>query len=541
MAQQTAFGLTSLYDPSIAVDQAALDRQMALAQALRLQSMNPVDTSNRQIGGVAYKVSPLEGVAKIVQALKATQLDQSNDQSRMGLQQKTAAAVLPMMANLFGGDGAMPQAPQSVDGGRPPGVTADALTSGGFPQPPEQSAAPAASPMDAQKAQLKRAAMSAMLMGNTELANKLIANYMEITPEQKNMSAQGIDPQRMGRATVGKAEREAIAPTRLGPAVYASADGVIHGLPQPIPGAVNIPDPSNPSGYRAEQVPGGASAIEAEARAKAGGAAAFDPFQGYDASGNPLPVRSKAAALSGGGAPAPAAPASSRGGPPSVARLDVVEPGKGQLYGTQPLGTEHSQKALDTSFEALKAANREAQNTKSYLQNIQTAAEKGAIVGPGAERREYIQGLLQLAGIKEDVNTNATTQTQLLEKYSSQIVARLGASGGMSTDAARAILQSAYPGQHMNVEAIKEAVSNLNGAQDMTMAKMRFLQEHGIRRDTATYQRREAAFDQAADPRVWQWRGITDPQKRSAFVKEVVKQDPTFAQRVKQLEEMGAL
>lgn len=521
MAQQSAFGLTSLYDPSIAVDQAALDRQMALAQALRLQSMKPVDTSNRQIGGVAYKVSPLEGVAKMVQALKATQLDQANDQSRMGLQQKTAAAMIPALAGMFGGDvGGLP----AGNGASPASMSAPA------------EGAPGGG-MDPQAAKLKRAAMSALLMGNTELANKLIANMMEYTPEQKNMMAKGIDPQRMGAAEVGKAEKEANAPTRLGNSVFADARGQIHGLPQAIPGAVNIPDPSNPSGYRAEQVPGGASAIEAEARAKAGGAAAFEPFQGFDASGNPLPVRSKASALSGGGAPAPAAPR----GAPGVAKLDVVEPGKGQLYGTQPLGTEHSQKALDTSFEALKSANREAQNTKSYLQNIQTAAEKGAIVGPGAERREYIQGLLQLAGIKEDVNTNATTQTQLLEKYSSQIVARLGASGGMSTDAARAILQSAYPGQHMNVDAIKEAVSNLNGAQDMTMAKMRFLQEHGIKRDTANYQRREMAFDQAADPRVWQWRGIKDQQARSAFVKEVVKQDPTFPQRVKQLEEMGAL
>jgi hypothetical protein len=50
----TAFGLpelASLNDPSIAVDQSALQRQMLLAAALRQQSMTPVETAGRQIGG----------------------------------------------------------------------------------------------------------------------------------------------------------------------------------------------------------------------------------------------------------------------------------------------------------------------------------------------------------------------------------------------------------------------------------------------------------------------------------------------------------
>jgi hypothetical protein len=64
----------------------------------------------------------------------------------------------------------------------------------------------------------------------------------------------------------------------------------------------------------------------------------------------------------------------------------------------------------------------------------------------------------------------------LLDKYANQIVTRLG-QGGLGTDAARAMLESAYPNKHMNLPAIREAVANLSGAQDMVQAKARYLLE----------------------------------------------------------------
>jgi len=532
MPQPLAFGLSSLYDPSIASDQSSLDRNALIAQMLRQQAMTPVDTSGRQIGGVAYKTSPLEGLAKVLQGYMATKTDQSGDQGRMLLAQKQAAALGPMFDQMMGGNGQGPAT--STPAAMPEGVSREQMEAGGFPQPPKVQQTPLQGETQGDK--LKRAAKAAFLMGNQELGNKLVANYLELTPEQKNMAAKGQNPQEMGVLETAEARRKAVQPTRLGNAVYADAQGVIHGLPQPIVGAINIPDQSNPSGFRTEQIPGGIEAIQRERAASALGSAAGEVYQGYDANGNPLPARSKASVLGG----APAAP--TQPSRPGVASLTVTEPSKnGAVFGTQPLGTEHAQKGLDTSWEALKSANREAQNTKSYLQNIVTAAEKGAIVGPGADRREMIQGMLQLAGIKEEVNTNATSQTQLLNKYANQIVTRLGASGGLSTDAARAMLQSAYPGQHMNVDAIREAVGNLNGAQDMVQAKTRFLTEPATKRDTATFQQREIAFDQAADPRIWQYKAIRDPAQRAAFAKMLMQQDPTISDRIKKLEALGAL
>lgn len=44
-------------------------QQKALADSLMQQGTTPIDTNNRQIGGVGYKISPMEGVAKLAQAL----------------------------------------------------------------------------------------------------------------------------------------------------------------------------------------------------------------------------------------------------------------------------------------------------------------------------------------------------------------------------------------------------------------------------------------------------------------------------------------
>lgn len=47
-------------------------QQQALAQALQQQGLTPIDDNNRMMGQIAYKVSPLEGVNKIAQALLGT-------------------------------------------------------------------------------------------------------------------------------------------------------------------------------------------------------------------------------------------------------------------------------------------------------------------------------------------------------------------------------------------------------------------------------------------------------------------------------------
>jgi hypothetical protein len=55
-------------DPQTQANAALIQQRMALANALMQQGLTPIDTSNRQVGGVAYHVSPFEGLAKIAQS-----------------------------------------------------------------------------------------------------------------------------------------------------------------------------------------------------------------------------------------------------------------------------------------------------------------------------------------------------------------------------------------------------------------------------------------------------------------------------------------
>lgn len=215
--------------------------------------------------------------------------------------------------------------------------------------------------------------------------------------------------------------------------------------------------------------------------------------------------------------------------------------GGGQIYAApQPgyvKGQEDLQGDLTKKWGALNEANSQAQNTVSYLQNIKTLAQKAA-TGQQADRLNYVNGLLSLAG--DERATDTVTANNLLDKYSNQIVARLG-TGGLGTDAARSILASAYPNAHMTQAAINEASDNLVGASQMTQAKARLLQPSYNARDPQTYNQKEMIFDQNADPRIWQYKNITDPAARQAFAKQVLQQDPQFPAKIKALEGIGAL
>lgn len=199
---QQAFGLSSLYDPQIAADEQELMRRQRIADLLRMQSMAPMG-GTEMAGRVAIRKSPLEGVAKVFQAYMANKSDQDLLAKRGELTEKQARAMAASVDNLFGTSGqpANVPTPQSI---RPEGVTREAMQAGGFPQP--QDVAPA--PVNNEVEDMKRRAKAALLMGNKELANKLLANLWEQTPEMKNMTAKGMDPKAVGKAEMARLARE---------------------------------------------------------------------------------------------------------------------------------------------------------------------------------------------------------------------------------------------------------------------------------------------------------------------------------------------
>jgi hypothetical protein len=198
-------------------------------------------------------------------------------------------------------------------------------------------------------------------------------------------------------------------------------------------------------------------------------------------------------------------------------------------------GAKNAQDELSKSYQAQKDAHQNAQTTNSYLDNILDLSKKAA-VGPQSDKLQYANGLLSMVGSQKA--TDAVTANNLLDKYSNQIVARLGG-GGMGTDAARSIIASAYPNSHMNAPAIQEAVSNIKGANDMTMARTQIVAPYGDKRDPSGFSQVARTFDQNADPRIFQFAKMA-PDQRAQFKATLSPAQATdFSSRIRNLQKMG--
>ena len=79
------------YGNDYAPDQAAIDRQRALATALQQQSMESTPTES--IGGWAIRKSPLEGVAKLAKAYAGTEMQNKATESEKDLSRKYAQGL----------------------------------------------------------------------------------------------------------------------------------------------------------------------------------------------------------------------------------------------------------------------------------------------------------------------------------------------------------------------------------------------------------------------------------------------------------------
>jgi len=205
----------------------------------------------------------------------------------------------------------------------------------------------------------------------------------------------------------------------------------------------------------------------------------------------------------------------------------------------QSTAADASQKELSDKWTVLNGQNQSAQSTISMLQNIKTQAQKAA-VGPMSDRIDFVNGLVSLLPGDHPKAVDAVTANDLMDKFSNQLVAKLG-QGGLGTDAARAIVAAGNPNSHMNLPAINEAVDNLVGATQQFQAKARLLSPIAARRDPVAYQNAEVAFDKVADPRIFQWKNIQNPLQQAAFLRGVAKQDPGILTKIHELQAMGAL
>ena len=422
-----------------------------------------------------------------------------------------------------------------------------------------------------------------------ELAQaRQLAGQTDITKTLTAMGVQPGSPQWNAALNSGLFKSTYVAPSRLGEGAYADPVNGVQGLPTAAPpGFINVRGADGK--WSTQPVQGGLDAISDSGQASKTGTNRATSTVRYV---NGVPTYSTAAldvgAANGGGyssndsmrsqvsgpmGPDPKAldreisatqdSLSKVSDPASVAALKAhlqdMQSQKAALSGsannaiTQPAaiatpepiagfktGQENAQQELSTKWTKLNNDNSEAQNTVSYLNSIKDLASRAA-VGPMSDKLRYVNGLLSTAGIS-DRALDATTANGLLDKYSNQIVARLG-QGGLGTDAARSIIQSANPNAHMTADAINEASDNLIGANKMLQQKTTVLQPHASARDPVAYGAKETVFNQNADPTLFatisKYQSISDPRQRAAFAQQAAQKDPTFIPRMKALEGIG--
>lgn len=573
-------------DPNLNTQILNAQQQVQMARALRGESLAPIQAPSGQNG----LISPISVLAKALMGYAGNKKMEEGNAALGSAESAIARARMGAMgqiAGMIGGDnGGAPQAsaqPQQSQPSEQPapqqpaagpaapasGPLVSMLRSpqsgqGDQPAPPASAPAPTPAvigalrtggPVNSQT--MSRAAMAEMY-GFPEAAKALYGQADNRTDLTKALVNQGIMP---GTPEWNQALAANVAKTNyIAPVSVAQGNVALDPhtnkpiLQNPKMADGVTADFSNPLAPTASQMPGYAPAnaaiVGAAERAKADN-------QIRDVTlpdGRVVPMRAGAAAAAGGqqagvdGAPVYTGHQLSAedlgklkvwadGGDNNAKMLLDAHARAYPQLGADPTiqsGRTDQQASLKTKWDKLTADNATAQTANSYLQNIVEQAAKAA-VGPQSDKIQFLNGLLSAVGVS-DRATDATTANNLIDKYHAQLTARLGG----RSDAADAILAAGNPNSHMTGQAIRDAASNLQGANEMVKAKAALLAPHANALDPVGYSQKEIAFDQNADPRLWQYKAISDPAQRAAFLKNVLKQDPHFIDKAEALHKLGA-
>lgn len=646
--------LLAMLAPDQQQNLAQLQQRQAVGQALLAQGLQPNDWGGSQINGVAYHVSPLNGISKLVNAYLGNKLsmDALGDQAKLsGQMYGNAFGVTPQGA----APAQQPAAPTGPDygfgggnGNVMSGIPATQLGAAMLGAPAPAAAAPAQQRPGALTLPGKTPQESMLLysMLGPDAYGKMLSQWAAPTDASRMALAANVDPVQANADALFRANY--VAPNQGTPGTIARdprTNMPAYFSPEVPKGGEPVFDArGNVVGMK--EVNGALRLIGQARAAETAGEGSQLPFSGVDAGGNPLPVTNRTAAANQAGAVTPAqaaivqtesngnagavSPKGARGawqvmpntktdpgfgvtpardgskpeldrvgreyyeamsqryasptlgaiaynmGPGATdawlkaggqweklpeetrnyvgkvstltalnAGAGAPQRGGGQLYAEAPLGARENAQAsasnqqseLSKKWADLNGQNQQAQTTISYLSGIKDLANK-AVTGPMSDRISLANGLLSLAGSEKA--TDAVTANNLLDKYANQIVARLG-QGGLGTDAARNIVQSAYPNSKMTKEAIHEAADNLIGANQMVQAKARLLGPLRNSGNPSAYNDAEVRFDQNADPRIFQYAGIRDPAQRQAFARKLLEQDPKVVDKIRNLQELGAI
>lgn len=431
----------SIYDPQIAVDQAALDRQMAIANALRQQALEPIP-SNRSVGGMAYRTSPLELIGKLAQGYSAQQTDQVNDAQRLALALRMQGAYAPLFDPGSGPSMTQGDAQQTLAAPQPSANPLDTGSTAGPTVANQASAVPTGAPTRAPGLLANipglspQESMQAFLLGGPDALIKARLAAGEPTPGMKEATfASGGNQANARQLMMAKALKGATMAGRPGGYLQNFATGQLTNLPQTQPGFVSVQDQSSPTGFRTVEQPGGLASISEAAGAKSGAEAqAKAPYE-FEmvkmADGSVMPI-SKAQLASGGGkglaaavrsAPSPAAPTA----PPSPtapnpapaaaptsdpwASMPMLQPKGGIGQSTRSAELDKSSAELQTKMAAELSEKASAANDRIAMNNQSLEMlNQNPDTGFFANHLSDFRNIMASLGVKSAENQAATDQ-----------------------------------------------------------------------------------------------------------------------------------
>lgn len=155
---------------------------------------------------------------------------------------------------------------------------------------------------------------------------------------------------------------------------------------------------------------------------------------------------------------------------------------------------------MNRHYASLNDVSTGAPLVNALTGNIKALAQK-AITGTDADRRSYVNGLLNALGAGDKTTGDLQKDTDLLEKQLSQ----LNLSTPAASDAARNLVKAARPHSSMAPTAIPEAADQVASQVEANMAIRNYLTPARYNNDQNAYQQSRNTIEKIADPRAWQY------------------------------------
>jgi hypothetical protein len=559
-------------DPNVQAQAALLQQRQAMAQALMEQGMKPLDTNNRTVGGVGYNISPMEGLAKMLQAYSGRNGLEDTTQQQAGLASQAYAALLnkyqpgtdPSYSDAQrqgaesagmpgpGTDGMGPPDPQKMaaalmtqqpaQGGQNPnnpnGIPSELIagyTAGMVPKEVFEAQAARYKPTDA-TVQALQGGMDPAQANRTKFA------FDTTDPKVRAMQQAGFSPQQIYAAQYAESAKAGDIERRPGQSFQNSFTGQAGITPTIPPNAnpVGVPGP-NGAIPGVTPIPGAAPVVQGNAQSQSTGTS-NGGFQNVTMpDGSQRPIRgTEVPALN----PQPGVQGSYRGNPAEIAQAiaeikDPQQRANAQAALEEQIRREGNPVQLGQSTAAkagqeagaklmneLPVQLQQSKQTVTGLENAYKTIDALGKSGPGVSKTVNALAIVNNMGIP--LMQGDTNGYQTLKKFLENSASTAAASNGFTgSDARFEQFKNGQPNaETMNPDALKGAIRYVLSQHDAAISRAQFIQQaaQANPNDPNAVQKAQQQWAKTYNPRYFEAQRMA-PEDQRAMVGKMSPQE----------------